>query len=140
MTGADLEGVDNLDDALDKEVDGQQEGEGSQSGEWVKDEVAAGEEIECAEKKLPENGPGGVGLKGHDEVGDSSDDDGPADKERDGDSRDGGDEDGEEAGQKKKNAKGDGPVDGSSGDGAEGSGADHVHEGQSSERCRYKRL
>ena len=137
MARANLEGVDDLDNACDQEVGGEQEGEGEEAGERMEDEIAAGEEIEGAKEELPEKATPGMGFEGHDEVGDATDEDGPADEEGNGDSGDGWDENGEETRQNEKNAEGDGPVDGCAGDVAERSGAGHAHEVQSSERCRY---
>ncbi len=38
----------------------------------MEDEIAAGEDVGDAEEELPENAALGVGLEGHDEVGDSA--------------------------------------------------------------------
>jgi len=122
VAGTELEVLNELDDGLEEEVAGEDEGEGQERVEWVEDEVDAGEEIDGADEQLPEEAAFGVGFEGEDEVGDAADDHGPAEEEGDGDAGDRRDEDGEEAGEDKENAERDGPVDGFRGKTGEGGG------------------
>ena len=50
MAWADLEVLDDLNDAFEEEVPGQEEGEGEESVERVHDEVEAGDEIDDGER------------------------------------------------------------------------------------------
>jgi len=83
VTGAELEELDELDDGLEKEITGEDEGEGYERIERVKDEVDAGEEVDEAYEYLPDTNTGGVGLEGEDEMGDAAEDHGPAEEEGD---------------------------------------------------------
>jgi hypothetical protein len=107
-----LEELDDLDDAFEEKVDGENERKCDQGREGMQNQVDAGEEIDGANDELPDEGAGGVGFEGKDEVGDAAEDHRPAEEKSDHDARDGGDEDGEKSGNDEQDAKGYGPVDG----------------------------
>ncbi len=113
---SDLEGEDDLEDSLDQEIDGQEERQREQSGQGMQDEVAAGEEIDDADEHLPQDCAGGMRLPGEDEVGDSAEDQQPADVQGDAQAHDGRKQDGGESRQDQQDAERNGPADGFAGD------------------------
>jgi hypothetical protein len=128
VAGTKLEELDELDDGLEEEVVGEDQGEDEQAVEGMHEKDEAGEEVDGADDGLPDAAAGGVGFVGEDEVGDAAEDHGPAEDESDRDAGDGRDEDGEESGEDEEDAEGDGPVDGFGEKGAKG-GRGCAHEG-----------
>ena len=53
MTGAELEGLDGFNYALEEEIDGKDEGEGDESVERVQEQIDAGEEVDGSDEYLP---------------------------------------------------------------------------------------
>ena len=86
VAGADLEEVDDLDDALETQIVGEDQGEDEEAVEWMPEKDEAGDEVDGADEDLPDDAAGGVGLEGEDEVGDATEDHGPAEEEGDRDS------------------------------------------------------
>jgi hypothetical protein len=109
---AELEGLNDFDYSLKKEVHGQDEGEGDEGVEGVHEEVDAGYQVDCADDNLPQDTAGSVGFEGEDEVGDAAEDHRPGEDERDSEPGERWNKDGEEAGQDEQNTEGNGPVDG----------------------------
>ena len=120
VAGTKLEELDELEDGLEEEVVGEDEGEDEQAVEGMHEKDEAGEEVDSAYDGLPDTAAGGVGLVGEDEVGDAAKDHDPAEDEGDRDAGDGRDEDGEDSSDDEEDAEGDGPVDGSGDKGGEG--------------------
>jgi hypothetical protein len=53
VTGAELEGLDGFNYALEEEIDGKDEGEGDESVERVQEQIDAGEEVDGSDEYLP---------------------------------------------------------------------------------------